>query len=564
MKAPGKRSPEENLAFLLYLLGLIAQPVMSFVFWSRTWDDCAITLGFARSFALGGKIEPTPGSGIVEGYSTTLWMLLMAAVARISANPYWLLGVAKISTMLLNVLNVVLVRRFVARYQPAALAWLIAGAFGLQNITIYESINGMEGPLSLALFLLVVINLRRDGWRPSVTFCAAGALFLLTRWEAAWLLVPLLVLERPFKTMIAAAITWAAVFLGSNFVRWRYFGSVLPNTIIAKSGPPYSHVSPRGEFSRHIAGATLAARALFPFILVLAVLMLFNQAEIVSRLRRLARTLRSTSVLALLDRCLDLALSLSLLVFGGVLAVAVGVNWGPPNRELFTVWPILLYLILFPAWKLASWKHRSWQFPLAVLVIMLGSMGVLSKDLARADAPVYMPYTTVNNTAHIVPAIDRVRTAASQPDLLFAGPDMGGLILYANHVRIIDTALLLDPTLARTRYAGFRHYIFDLRRPDILESHAAWTELPDLVHDQQLYDAYQVLYVGDYRFFIARQLLSEIPGNRLIHGRFDANGRPEFDRSTGMGPRGDLLPDNQINRRFGHYFVLREDPAPSS
>ena len=57
---------------------IVFQIVFAFTQWGRTWDDSAITLGFARTFALTGRIEPTPGSGIVEGYSTTLWMLLMA------------------------------------------------------------------------------------------------------------------------------------------------------------------------------------------------------------------------------------------------------------------------------------------------------------------------------------------------------------------------------------------------------------------------------------------------------------------------------------------------------
>ena len=278
-----KRSREEILSSLLYFFAIAAQPLMGVVFWSRTWDDSAITLGFARTFALGGKIEPTIGSGIVEGYSTTLWMLLMAAAAKISSDPHLLLGVAKVSTIVLNVLNVVLVKKFVERYQPAVFAALVAGVFGLASITIYESINGMEGPLSLALFLLVLLNLRRPGVKAAAIFCAAGALFILTRWEAAWLLVPVLILERPRKARIAAAVVWSITFFGSNWERYRYFGSVLPNTIIAKSGPPYSHLGAHAEFSRHVDGINQAGRAVFPLLLILAALAIFNRAGILRR-----------------------------------------------------------------------------------------------------------------------------------------------------------------------------------------------------------------------------------------------------------------------------------------
>src|SRR5258708_1418353 len=70
----------------LVVLALLAQVFVAWRFWELTWDDSAITLGFSRTFAYTGRIEPTPGSGIVEGYSTTLWMLLMAAAAKVISS----------------------------------------------------------------------------------------------------------------------------------------------------------------------------------------------------------------------------------------------------------------------------------------------------------------------------------------------------------------------------------------------------------------------------------------------------------------------------------------------
>jgi hypothetical protein len=62
---------------LLLVIAFLAQIVIAWRFQYLTWDDSAITLGFSRTFAHTGKIEPTPGSGIVEGYSTTLWMFVV-------------------------------------------------------------------------------------------------------------------------------------------------------------------------------------------------------------------------------------------------------------------------------------------------------------------------------------------------------------------------------------------------------------------------------------------------------------------------------------------------------
>lgn len=46
------------------------------------WDDGAITLAFARTFADPGHIALTPGSEVVEGFSSPLWFLLAAAGDR--------------------------------------------------------------------------------------------------------------------------------------------------------------------------------------------------------------------------------------------------------------------------------------------------------------------------------------------------------------------------------------------------------------------------------------------------------------------------------------------------
>src|SRR4029077_3295853 len=152
---------------------------------------------------------------IVEGYSTTLWMLLMAVVAKINANPMFIYRAAKLLTLALNVLNSVLVRRLASR-AGAPLSGLIAGAiFGLQLVTIYETINGMEGPVSLTLILLLALWFEDRGaalWKTAL----AGSLFILTRWEAAWLLVPILLLRRRERGMYVVALVWAAVFIGSN------------------------------------------------------------------------------------------------------------------------------------------------------------------------------------------------------------------------------------------------------------------------------------------------------------------------------------------------------------
>lgn len=130
------------------MLALVAQAFVSWRFWALTWDDSAITLGFSRTLASTGQIEPIPGSGIVEGYSTTLWMLLMAAAAKVISSPVALLAFAKISTLVLNLINILLTRHWFATWTMEPLANLAAGIVGC-TLMFYETINGMKPLLSL-------------------------------------------------------------------------------------------------------------------------------------------------------------------------------------------------------------------------------------------------------------------------------------------------------------------------------------------------------------------------------------------------------------------------------
>ena len=143
---------------LVFIVAFLSQIIVAWRFWAITWDDSAITLGFSRTFALTGHIEPTPGSGIVEGYSTTLWMLLMALAAKFVGTPAALVAVAKISTLILNLANLLLIRYWFSSWTSETLGNLIAGTVGC-GLMFYETINGMETPIIMTLVLVMLILL---------------------------------------------------------------------------------------------------------------------------------------------------------------------------------------------------------------------------------------------------------------------------------------------------------------------------------------------------------------------------------------------------------------------
>ena len=66
---------------VVVLLQFAALVIVSSLIGDNGWDDGAITLAFARTFAGHGRVALTPPSEAVEGFSSVSWFLLSAAAA---------------------------------------------------------------------------------------------------------------------------------------------------------------------------------------------------------------------------------------------------------------------------------------------------------------------------------------------------------------------------------------------------------------------------------------------------------------------------------------------------
>ena len=323
----------EILAGSLFALAVLFQLYVAWRFRALTWDDSAITLGFSRTFASTGRIEPTPGSGIVEGYSTMLWMLLMAAVAKVVNSPQILLVTAKVGSLVLNLASLFLMRAWFDTWMPRVLGAMIAGICGC-SFMHYETINGMETPLLLTLILGMLL-LRRSA-APGVRwlYLAAGVAVVLTRWEAVWLLVPFVLLERPVKRAAVSASVWAGAFAALTVFRRLYFGDFLPNTLIAKHGPPYIYGTLRQQIGQHLSQIRQIAGYPKYFLAIVLLYALYRGFFRRQQLRN--------------RKPWEFSFSTVFVLCSVVLSVAIGSNWGPQLRSFYAAWPFLFALILFP------------------------------------------------------------------------------------------------------------------------------------------------------------------------------------------------------------------------
>jgi hypothetical protein len=547
----------------LIAIALLAQIVVAWRFWYLTWDDSAITLGFARTFALTGRIEPTPGSGIVEGYSTTLWMLLMAVAAKFVATPSALLLVAKISTLLLNLANILFMRRWFLTWTTETVANLVAGSVGC-GLMFYETINGMETPLILTLVLVMLLLFPRPSRAAQICYLLTGSAFLLIRWEAAWLLIPFVLVDlkadlnaefnpdRNRRRALLSAATWLTVFLASNLARWRYFGSLLPNTIIAKRGIPYTTAIPSIEVQRHLQDPVfiLTSSKIFAVVAIAGLLYDYYVARFVLK--------RQSSLLEILRSSFraswQLRFALLFTVFSLILTTAIGTNWGPPVRSFYAAWPFLFGLLLLPLSKLRP-RTLAWATT-ALCIFALGRMTVHVRQLEAYRAPVYMPGTTVSRFEAVASVLSDIESASHHSHLVYAGPDMGAVMLFTHGVQVIDLGLLCNPFLARTRYTAINSYVLQQRQPDVIEVHENWTQLANLAAYPLFLRRYRPVYVHGIRTFLDHNLIESIDPSRLSEKSFQPDGRPgnsELQQNSLLKYTTD---DFRLNKDFGTYLVL--------
>lgn len=521
------------------------------------WDDSGITLGFSRTLAETGEIRPTPLSDRVEGYSSTLWMLIHAATFRIVDDPAAGLRVAQIATLLLTIVDIGLVFALACRLLPVTWAAAAAAAFATLPVAAYETINGMEHPLFLALLLgATLLYVSPPSRARSVLFILCTSLAILVRWEAAWFLLPFFavtVSRRGWQGVLAVEhICWAAVFLGSSAWRLWYFGDVLPNTVLAKSHPPHSPDSLVGRYVTRQRVLESIWRLLGPY-LVLGILTVAAGSLLPARgAVPPSRTEAQSSLLRI-----------SLLMVGCALIfnIAVGENTGPEGRLFYVALPCALILVLYAMheamWRL--WPALRLAGVAAILSLAaLGAYTTIQWHLRSDSAPVYMPQVTVDRVARIVPALDRVRSAADMPTLAVASPDMGGLLLHSSGLRVIDVGLLCNQFLGRHGRDRIAAYVLEAERPDVIKLHSKWSwGFPGAT---QLYRDYVPLYVDKYRFFVRKELLARIDRSALDFGRFTGDGHLPGQVRPAVLSAEDAF-DLEINRKFGSYYLLRSPPG---
>jgi hypothetical protein len=505
------------------------------------WDDGAITLAFARTFAQHGRIALTPHSEIVEGFSSVSWFLLNALPAL--ARPSWhaSLLLAQVLSALCICASTLLLARTCARLRLDRLfSTLTLVTFAAWGCSFYEAGNGMEMGLLAAALLVMVNELLLP--RPRLLLLGTGAVLAVTTRFEAVLYVGLLALSvisapkrRAFWGIVAA--TLGSVLLLSAW-RLASFSDVLPNTYWAKRWPPYAEF---GLSDRLAAAAELPSFFLVPLL----------------ALGLLAR--RGLALASVVRAHRHAGLVLAAPILGAVLMGALtGKHMGYVGRMPYFGFPFLLLLLslILSAWVNANRSRRR----VAVAVgLFLASLGMSMRGFPTGPLSAAWNGGAFGVSPHTYAETGQVfRRFAAAADLAHAtvlAPDLGGLALCCEEFRIVDLALLSNRRLAHQGHAVLAE-VLAAESPELVEAHWRWTaagRLYDLPHFRA---HYLPAFAGGTKLWLRRDVAAAI--ERKGRGCRLAIDRPELARAlaTHRYADHDLPTDREAFARPGVVFAL--------
>lgn len=216
-----------------------------------TQDDSFITLRYARNLVEGNGLVYNPGE-YVEGYTNFLWTVLMAVPLWLGIDPVMtghLLGAVAAVCTVVGVVGIA-TAVFGSHLLGNLVALVLASNFSFVAYVTGGLETQLQTALLVAVWLLLTPAALRDDVRISTARWAlvsvACAAALMTRLDSLLLLaVPILaVVWRQHRARalsapsVVAAVAPAALIL-TPWTIWRFvtYGSIVPNTAVAKSNP---------------------------------------------------------------------------------------------------------------------------------------------------------------------------------------------------------------------------------------------------------------------------------------------------------------------------------------
>ena len=453
-------------------------------------DDAAISFAYARNLADGHGLVPQPGADPVEGYSNPLWVLVAAGLLGVGVfDPIW---VPKLVSIVLLAIGFGALIESVRRFTPFPAAVPITACIFLaaHPPIVAWAVSGLENGLYLCLLLaLFGACLRARASEQGVgSALLAGVLagaVALTRPEGVLFLAifPLSIaivgrashqerLRRQVGAYTIAALVPLAVYL---IVRVIYFGSLVPNTYIAKGGPSWQTLHGFPSFfpswGARLYGLTASATGELIAPVVIAVIVIVTATE------------RDSSFAG------PMRLSLGFLTIAALAFVLLPPDWMPAARFGTGFFGLLATSVAMGGYRLLERNlapSRKWVGTFVCLMVMSGWVWVSAIRAVELRTRLPIP---MSETIETLKRFEAAAQDLAHPDASLMFADIGGP-LWEDSLEIIDLGMLCDRRIAEYLGEGskardldaFHEYVFSNRQPTFIATRAyhSWIAKFDL------------------------------------------------------------------------------------
>jgi len=416
--------------FLIPLLLLLATRTLMWVMLPIAAEDAYITFRYARNFALGNGLIYNPGERVM-GFTSPLWTLWSALGWRLFGSPVeWARGWTIAGDVVTMALGAAMLRRHCGR----AAAWCFAWFFSGWPFFAAVAISGMDTSITLTL-MMIAAALVESG---SVLSGPALAALVLARPEGAAAAAVIALGARWRDRAVALALAGLGVAS-----LWLYFGSPIPQSVLAKAGI-YGHPGPlAGRFwwdwliPFPLAGAPKITEGIHLFLL--------------SALMAPAAVMGVPALWHVRRSALGLVTAAALLIWLGYASLGVAYFFW------YLVVPLAGVLLLAAAGLPRIVKGPAVYVSVALFVIGVWGVG-LKLYVGRSN----LELGTFGSVASFL------STHARPGEKVLLEPI--GLIGYRNTLVVVDEVGLVSPAVARRRVQGPGWYtdVIAAERPDWL------------------------------------------------------------------------------------------------
>ena len=223
-------------------------PLVTVAFSGEKWvtDDAYISYRYAYNLVEGrGLVFNT--DEYVEGFTNLLWTLIMAVPEALGLPPHLFAALLGLTLGIAAMIGTWHICRQIRISSWAAITALVV--LGLYPDFWVSLVNGLEGGL-VAFLVVCIVYLVLSGRLAYASFC--GGLLFMTRPDSV-LVIPICLLyllvasedrilplrrpitPQPVRDILTLLIPWITLLVAITLWRFTYYGSWVPNSVIAKS-----------------------------------------------------------------------------------------------------------------------------------------------------------------------------------------------------------------------------------------------------------------------------------------------------------------------------------------